>query len=183
MNRLFFLGFFSMFLLASCKDSGHKNQDVDTTSVYASADTPRPPVQVKFPIYDFDEFKPYLNKVDDKVHVVNFWATWCKPCIKELPYFEKVNAEQKDNGVEVLLVSLDMPSMWKSKLEPFVEKKNIQSKVIILDDPNMNDWIPKVDEDWGGGIPATLIYKNDQRIFFERGLTYEELTHEIDKMQ
>ena len=92
-----------------------------------------------------------------------------------------MNEEMKDEGVEVVLVSLDMPSMWKSKLEPFVEKKDIQSKVIILDDPKMNDWIPQIDEEWGGGIPATLIYKGDKRAFFERSFTYEELKTALDK--
>ncbi len=138
---------------------------------------------VKFPVYDFENFEPLLHKSDDKIYVVNFWATWCKPCIEELPFFERVNAEQKENNVEVILVSLDMPSMWKSRLEPFVEKKALKSKVVILDDPKQNEWIPKVAEEWGGGIPATLIYNKNDRSFYERGFTYEELNKELDKFK
>nr|WP_299000861.1 TlpA disulfide reductase family protein [uncultured Allomuricauda sp.] len=136
---------------------------------------------VKFPVYNFDSFEPLLHKEDDITYVVNFWATWCKPCIEELPYFEKVNAEFKDDNVKVVLVSLDMPSMWKSRLEPFVEKKALQSEVVILDDPKQNTWIPKVSEEWGGGIPATLIYNQGKRSFYERGFTYEELTKELNQ--
>lgn len=137
--------------------------------------------QVNFPIYDFNGLEPLLNKKDDKTYIVNFWATWCKPCVEEMPYFEKTFAEQKDNGVEMLLVSLDMPSMWKKRLEPFVKEKNLKGEVVILDDPKMNDWIPKIDEDWQGGIPATLIYNKDNRKFYTHGFTYEELNTELKK--
>ncbi|MDC6366066.1 MULTISPECIES: TlpA disulfide reductase family protein [Flavobacteriaceae] len=136
---------------------------------------------VKFPVYNFEEFESLLYQKDEKIYVINFWATWCKPCIEEMPYFEQVNAEQKKNGVEVILVSLDMPNMWKTRLEPYVEKKGIQSKVVILDDPKQHVWIPKVDQDWGGGIPATLIYNKDKRTFYEQGFTYEELNTELSK--
>jgi len=108
-------------------------------------------------------------------------ATWCKPCIEELPFFEKTYTEQKDNNVELVLVSLDMPSMWKSRLEPFVKNKDLKGKVVILDDPKMNEWIPKVDENWEGGIPATLIYNKTKRVFYPRGFTYEELNTELKK--
>ena len=104
-----------------------------------------------------------------------------KPQIEELPYFEKVNSEFGQAGVKVILVSLDMPSMWKSRLEPFVEKKGLSSEVVILDDPKQNTWIPKVSDAWGGGIPATLIYNKDKRSFYERGFTYEELTKELNQ--
>ena len=71
--------------------------------------------------------------------------------------------------------------MWKTQLEPFVEKHQLQGRVVILDDPKMNTWIPKVDKDWGGGIPATLIFNKDKKAFYERGFSYEELKNELDK--
>ncbi len=169
-------------LTISCKQTNSKEVAVDTQN---SKQTTEPSSvseteeAVKFPVYDFAEFEPLLHKDDETVHIINFWATWCKPCIAELPYFERINSEMKDQNVSVTLVSLDMPSMWKSRLEPFVEKKQLQSEVVILDDPKQNDWIPKVSEDWQGGIPATLIYTKGKRAFFERGFTYEELLNEI----
>lgn len=181
MNRLLAFGFVIVFLVA-CADKKKENKDAaevaqskDVLAVENDSD------KVPFPIYDFEGFEPLLYKEDDKTYIINFWATWCKPCIEEMPYFERVHAEQKENGVEVILVNLDMPNMWKTRLEPFVEKKGIQSKVVILDDPKQNDWIPKVAEEWGGGIPATLIYNKDKRSFYERGFTYEELNEELSK--
>jgi len=136
---------------------------------------------MRIPVYNYDGLEPLLQKKDEKTYIINFWATWCAPCIKELPYFEKINAEQKDNNVVVILVSLDMPSMWKSNLLPFIKKKNLRSHVIVLDDPKQNTWIPKVDENWSGGIPATLIYNKDKRIFYERPFTYVELNEQLNK--
>ena len=130
-------------------------------------------------IYDYAGFEKFLNKKDGKVHVINFWATWCAPCVKELPYFEKLNTEYSSKNVEVLLVSLDFPHLYDLKLKPFIKKKNLQSKVIALDDVDMNTWIPKIDKTWSGSLPATIIYKNDERKFFEQSFTFEELETEV----
>nr|WP_297911751.1 TlpA family protein disulfide reductase [uncultured Allomuricauda sp.] len=165
--------------LGKVEKSKEAEQDGLASSSVGKSDTK--PNEVKFPVYDFDSFEPLLYKEDGTTYIVNFWATWCKPCIEELPYFEKVNSEFGQAGVKVILVSLDMPSMWKSRLEPFVEKKGLSSEVVILDDPKQNTWIPKVSDAWGGGIPATLIYNKDKRSFYERGFTYEELTEELNQ--
>lgn len=171
MNRLLIL--FSMgFLSMGCGDNKKPNADADNQVVAVQSQKEE---KVAFPIYDFEGLEPLLHKEDDQTYIINFWATWCKPCLEEMPYFEQVGAEQKDNNIKVILVNLDMPHMWKSRLEPYVKNKGLQSEVVILDDPKQNVWIPKVDKEWGGGIPATLIYNRDKRSFFEHGFTYEEL--------
>jgi len=134
------------------------------------------------PSLNFSEMEPYFNKKNDTTYVINFWATWCKPCIKELPYFEKITESYKDQKVKVILVSLDFPKKLKSTLEPFVKKRNIKSEVLLLNDDDANTWIPKVSEKWEGAIPATLIYKNENRNFFERSFTYEELETELNNI-
>jgi thiol-disulfide isomerase/thioredoxin len=126
-------------------------------------------------IVDFEGLKPYLNKTDDKTYIINFWATWCAPCVKELPYFEEITKQYQGKEVEVVLVSLDFPRQFESKLKPFIAEKNLQSEVIALNDMDMNTWIPQVDESWSGAIPATLIYNRDKRQFFEKSLSKQEL--------
>lgn len=181
MNKLL-LGMLMFLIVFGCAEK--KKNDVDESDgadnkmVAGNTDEE---VYEAFPVYDFNGFEKMLHNNDGKTYIVNFWATWCKPCIEEMPHFERIHSEHKDDNVEVLLVSLDMPNMWKSRLEPYVKKNKIQSKVVILDDPKQNDWIPKVSEDWGGGIPATLIYNKDKRTFYERGFTYEELNEELNK--
>jgi thiol-disulfide isomerase/thioredoxin len=131
------------------------------------------------PVYDFDGFEHLLHQKNDTVYVINFWATWCVPCVKELPEFEKINANYQNRNVSVLLVSLDMSRDYEKRLLPFIEKHDLKSKVVMLDDPRSNRWIPKVSEDWSGAIPATVIYRNDKRAFYERTFTYEELENEL----
>jgi thiol-disulfide isomerase/thioredoxin len=128
--------------------------------------------------YTFNELKPLLEKNDDKTYVVNFWATWCAPCVKELPYFEKLNKEYSQD-VEVILVSLDFPSKYESKLKPYIKNKNLKSKVVALNDVDSNTWIPKVDESWTGAIPATVIFNKTERKFYEQSFNYDELETEV----
>lgn len=129
--------------------------------------------------YDFKGLEPIFNKSDDTTYVINFWATWCLPCVKELPYFEQLNEKYKDQKVKVILVSMDMPRKVETALIPFVKKKKLQAEVIHLDDPDANAWIEKVDKNWSGAIPATIIYNNKERKFYERSFTYEELEKEL----
>ena len=124
---------------------------------------------------DFNEFEPLLHQERDTVYVVNFWATWCGPCIKEIPYFEQLGVKYQESNLKIIMVSLDMPNQIESKLIPFIEKNNMKNEVILLDDPDFNSWIPVVDKEWTGAIPATLIYSNSFREFYAKEFTFTEL--------
>ncbi len=124
-----------------------------------------------------------LAKTDGKTLVVNFWATWCKPCVKELPYFEQLNADYADKNVRVLLVSLDFPEDYEGKLKTFVKSKNLRSELFWLDEPNPNDWINKIEPTWQGAIPATLIVKKDGKFaqFHSGEFDYASLKAFVEK--
>lgn len=134
---------------------------------------------IKLKSYNFDGLQPYLNQKNDTVYVINFWATWCVPCVKELPHFEKLNQKYKSGKFKMILVSLDFPKMIESRVIPFIKNKNLQAEVVVLNDPDANSWIEKVAKEWSGAIPATVIYKNDKRTFYEQSFTEEELELEI----
>jgi len=129
--------------------------------------------QSEIAVLRFNELEPYLHFRNDTTYIVNFWATWCVPCRKELPVFENIHNEYLGKPLKVLLVSLDFPSQIESGLKPFLVKNNITANVILLNDPNSNSWINKVDSSWSGSIPATLIYKNEFRLFLEKELDYD----------
>ncbi len=115
---------------------------------------------------DFNEYEVAVRTKKNKVYVVNYWATWCGPCVKELPFFEKLT--EKYPEIEVVLVSIDFADQYESKLLPFVEKRKIQSRVIHMSDPKANDWIDRVDPSWSGSIPVTVFYKADKKLFLEK---------------
>jgi thiol-disulfide isomerase/thioredoxin len=158
---IIFIAFTAMF---ACSGSGEKTKEETALSI---------------PIVDFDAIKPLLEKQNDTTYLINFWATWCSPCVKELPYFEQLAEEFSDKKFKVILINLDFPSHFNTRLLPFVEEKGIKSTIIVLDDPDANSWINEVDPRWTGSIPATVIYKKNQRKFFEKEFTYEELKNEV----
>ena len=124
---------------------------------------------------NYEGLKPILNRQDDKIYVINFWATWCIPCVKELPAFERLREEYYDKSVEVILISLDLSSQKDNVVVPFLKRKRIKSPVFIFNDSNEQFWIEDISKDWTGSIPSTLIYNKKQRIFYERTFNYKQL--------
>ena len=133
-------------------------------------------------VYDsFDDFEAHLVVDKNKIYVINFWATWCAPCIKELPHFEEVKRNYSDKQVEVVLVSIDFKNQYESRLIPFLNRKKLTSRVIHMADPKSNIWVDKVDPSWSGAIPATLFVKSGKRVFLEKEFpTYASLQLELE---
>ncbi|WP_192822118.1 TlpA disulfide reductase family protein [Rufibacter sp. LB8] len=119
----------------------------------------------------------YLSSTSDTTYIINFWATWCKPCIEELPAFEALQQQNAGKPVQVVLVSLDFVKDLDKKVIPFVNRHKLKSTVFLLDEPDQNAWIEKIEPSWSGAIPATLFVNNarKQRFFTEKPLTLEQL--------
>ncbi|MFA9192272.1 TlpA disulfide reductase family protein [Flavobacterium sp. FZUC8N2.13] len=134
----------------------------------------------KIAVYDnYTALEKAVLSDANTTYVVNFWATWCAPCVKELPHFEQLNSENKN--VKVVLVSLDFKNQYEAKLLPFLKKKAIKSEVVLLTDKDYNTWLPAVDKDWSGSIPATLIIKDGKKVFVEKMFaSYEELDEYVN---
>jgi len=129
------------------------------------------------------ELEQILATPGDELHVVNFWATWCAPCVTELPAFEKLAGEYRDTDVKFILISLDFPSQIDSRLIPFLKEHKITADVRVMTDLDYNRWIAKVDKDWQGNIPATLLFNNaaNIRYFHQEEVTEKELRELINK--
>lgn len=129
------------------------------------------------------ELEKILASPADELHVINFWATWCPPCVTELPYFEKLSQEYKDKGVRFILISLDFPSQIETNLIPFLNKNKITADVRVMTNLDYNSWIEKVDESWQGNIPVTLFFNNSKKIkyFHPSEVTEKELRDLITK--
>lgn len=110
----------------------------------------------------------------DELVIYNFWATWCKPCVEEMPYFEQLNTEYAGKKVKVVFVSLDFKSKHQ-KVVDFVAKKGLKAEVILLNAPDYNAWIDKISTQWNGAIPATYVVKGGNNKFHEGSFTYEQL--------
>jgi thiol-disulfide isomerase/thioredoxin len=140
---------------------------------------------IEVDVRTFEEFQPLLSPSDDKIYVFNFWATWCRPCIKELPYFEELNKNYKNKNVKVYLVSLDFIDHLESHLLPFLNRNPLESELILLNAPRYNQWIHKVSDEWSGAIPATIFLydKGNSQKFYQQEFTYSELENIIKSIQ
>ena len=134
------------------------------------------------PVLKITDLKNRFENNSDTTYIVNFWATWCSPCVKELPDFDSISKVYMNTKVKVLLVTMDFKEDLKSKVIPFIIAKNLYSEVLLLDEVNGNYFIPKISDAWSGAIPATLILnqKNNFRHFFEKKLTFDILKSEIE---
>lgn len=117
--------------------------------------------------HSYAQFEKSILNATDTTYVVNFWATWCKPCIQELPFFNAYGEQHKNEKIKVILVSLDFKNQVESHLMPFLHKNKYSSKVILLADKDYNTWLSKADPEWSGSIPATLLVLGDKRQFIE----------------
>ena len=142
------------------------------------------PMMAQVKTVKLDALTSLLNNNQDTVYVVNFWATWCKPCIEELPYFEEAHSAFSKQNIRIILVSLDSPAELDRVLLPFIKKKNLKSRILLLDEQNPNEWIDVIEPQWTGSLPATIIQNNrtKKRMFFERQLEKEELFTSIQSM-
>lgn len=118
-----------------------------------------------------------LNAGTDTIYVVNYWATWCIPCVKELPALEKIQEQYKDKPVKVLLVSFDFKEQYPEQLEKWVQQKQLKSEVVWMNESVPDEFIPRLNNDWSGSLPATtILYKRKAyRYFTEASVTYKEL--------
>ena len=157
-----------------------------TVQAQEQAETPAKTVEQPFDFATYETFagfaEKHLENLDpDTTYVLNFWATWCAPCVKELPYFEELHALSVAQGstpesgafaktqpIKVILVSMDLPMSYEKSLLPFLAKKNLQAEVVGLRDGDANSWIDKVDPRWSGALPITVYIKNGNRHFYDK---------------
>ena len=131
------------------------------------------------PSWKVTDIEKYM-KQDDSVMVISFWATFCKPCLEEIPYLQTLS---KKYNAKVLLVSLDLKSEYPDKIIETAKTKNIYYPIVWLNETNADYFCPKVDKAWDGGMPSTLFMNNKKhyRHFVDHQMTETEFEEEMKK--
>lgn len=112
------------------------------------------------PKWKMDDVVRSFSKKNDTVYVVNFWATFCKPCIAEIPDFIRIVEKYKTQKVKLLLVSLDLPAFYPARIAAFAKKNNYNTNIVWLNETNADHFCPMIDKKWSGAIPSTIIVNN-----------------------
>jgi thiol-disulfide isomerase/thioredoxin len=131
-------------------------------------------------VYKIKPLRERINKSDSTL-VINFWATWCKPCVQELPAFDSL--AKANPKVKILLVSLDFKEDIEKKVNPFLKKKGITSECVLLDEINGNDFVNAISPKWSGAIPATLLKNGALENLAEKKMKLEELQRLLNDIQ
>lgn len=171
-NIILSISFISLFTFCSNKQNEKEASKADDTIQKIEVTT------------DYQTLFKTFTKNDNVLYVVNYWATWCKPCVEELPHFMEINEEMNtNNNFKMILVSLDKANDMETELKPFIANNNIPTDVYLLsDNKRMSEWIPLVNKNWSGAIPATAIYKNGKQVAFTEGeLSKTELKELINQ--
>ncbi len=136
-------------------------------------------------VYKIGDLLKRIDQTNDTIYVLNFWATWCIPCVKELPEIDSFAIRHKNEKVKVLLVSLDFREEVDKKVDPFLKKNNYTTECVLLDEVNGNDFIDKIDKRWTGSIPATFFTFNNRRkiAFIEKKIGHKELEEMLSQVK
>ena len=115
--------------------------------------------------------------------IINFWATWCGPCIREIPWFDSVIAKN-NSSVKLLLISLDFPTEYPKKLTDFIKKQGYKGEVLFLNETNPNHFISVIDKNWTGAIPASIFINNSKKYYqlFNQQLPPQKFELELEKL-
>lgn len=127
----------------------------------------------------------FAAKNNDTLYITNFFATWCGPCMRELPEFAQKMQETKNEKVKFRFVSLDEPDAWKTDVVDTGKKFGIGENIILLD-PTLitDDFYTKNFQDWRGeSIPFTFIQKNGKKVEINGSINREILDQKIAEVQ
>lgn len=121
-----------------------------------------------FELPDVDGAIVRMADFKDKVLLVNFWATWCQPCLIEIPWFLEFQEQYGPQGFEVIGISLD--DEGAEVVKPFMEKHGMTFTVLLGDE--------EVTEQFGGilGLPTTFLVDRDGKYYsMHRGLVSRDI--------
>jgi thiol-disulfide isomerase/thioredoxin len=128
-------------------------------------------------VVKFEELSKMMSRENDTTYIFNFFATWCVPCVKEFPSFQRFSERYASKKIKLVFVSLDFKKDFEKRLLPFLKKHKVKNETVLLDETDYNSWIDRVDSTWDGNIPATLAINNRKHVrqMFANDFTYSSL--------
>lgn len=134
------------------------------------------------PVLTPTELWQRLQRSGDTLVVVNFWATWCRPCLEELPAFDSLARRYRGTVLRVWLVNVDFRSQWE-RVRSFVARRGFTAPVFLLAYGRGDRWMDTLHPEWSGSLPATLFWRasDSVRALFEGELSFDELERYVQQ--
>ena len=172
------LSAFVLVAVSACKKQN------ETTEISENTATTEEIVTKRIPMVSVAQTQELLAKKNDTLYITNFFATWCGPCVREIPHFKKKIEELKNQPVKITFISLDQKEAWNSVLPNFTKKQGITDQTILLDGTLLDQNFFAINfKQWdGNSIPFTFMRKGDQIDETNGMITEEQLNEKIEKL-
>ncbi len=131
----------------------------------------------------FEEIENIFKNDNDTTYLINFWATTCPPCLKEIPLFETLSEEYSNKKFKTYLVNIDDKKRIEKYVYPFINRFELKNKIYCLKDEDMSSWTAKINQEWYGALPYTVIYKGENiKYYFGAFPNHSDLKRAVDEM-
>ncbi|MDO4225149.1 MAG: TlpA disulfide reductase family protein [Bergeyella zoohelcum] len=169
--------------LSACKKE-NTNETTDVKDTLSVNNTEKK-VEKNLPIYSLNQVSELVNKKNDTLYVTNFFATWCGPCVREIPHFREKITELEGQPVKFTFVNFDEPKEWNTKVKAFGNEYKISDHIILLDINTLNDdFFAQNFKTWdGNSIPFTILRKGDKVEEIVGMVSKEELENKINSLK
>jgi thiol-disulfide isomerase/thioredoxin len=171
--------------LYSCKKEGQKTENsVAADSISVTENTNAATYSYVSKELSPENVGKYLSKNNDTLYVTNFFATWCGPCIREIPHFKNKMEELKGQPVKFTFINLDDKSEWGSSVKKFAQENNLAANIILLDGKKLDSTFFTTNfKQWdGGSIPFTYMRKGDKTDEYLGMMTEEVLNSKVEAL-
>lgn len=106
---------------------------------------------------DAETLRAELEQRRGTIVLVNFWATWCRPCLEEIPILQRLHEAYRDAGFTLVAVSLDQPDSADALVRPFMEKWFPGFDSYLSLEREMDDIVSSVDPAWNEILPTSYL--------------------------
>lgn len=175
--------------LISCKKTENTEPEATTennTEIIDSTSTSSKNTMSSLSVVDQNQLTTLVApKKNDTIYVTNFFATWCPPCMKEIPHFVEKMKELKGKPVKFTFVSVDAKEDWNTKVSDFADEYDLRKNVVLFDASMISpDYFTKITKTWdGGSIPFTVIKKGDKEVETVGMMSKEDLDAKLNSFR
>lgn len=177
------LSAFVLIAFSACKKQT-ETPEINTENTDSIANVTEEPAPKQLPMVTVAQTADFLGKKNDTLYVTNFFATWCKPCVREIPYFKNKIEELKGQPVKITFVSLDQKEVWNSAVPRFTKEQGIENHTVLLDGQLLDqNFFSSNFKEWSGNaIPFTFMRKGDQTDETLGMMSEEQLNQKMAKL-
>ncbi|MBT5097041.1 MAG: TlpA family protein disulfide reductase [Candidatus Marinimicrobia bacterium] len=113
---------------------------------------------IKLKTVDASDINNQIKKhKGSKAVLINFWATYCVPCIEEFPMIVDLSKKYSEKGMQIYFVSADWLDR-KKEVRDFLLEKDVKGLSFIKEEGNDNNFINEISREWSGALPFTIVY-------------------------